>query len=80
MVWTVKKLVLAAKESPVCEVRPVSERFDVPCNINRLNPKGRREVGVTIYEDGTIERNDIALNLRVNMRPQDAARLFGLEP
>jgi len=79
-VWTVKKLVAAAKASPLCEVRPVSERFDVPCNINRLTKTGRRKEGVTIYEAGTIHRNDIRADLRINMRPQDAAKVLKLAP
>jgi len=77
--WTVKKLVRIAKETPNIEWRPVSQNFDVPCNLNRLTKAGKRKEGVTIYEDLTIHRNDVRLDLCTRMRPQDAARVLGLK-
>jgi hypothetical protein len=78
-VWTVKRLIAAASESPNLRVRRSNERFDLPCQINRVTPKGRVMEGVTIYEDHTIHRNDIPLDHCVGLRPQDAARLFKLQ-
>lgn len=82
-VWTVKRLIAAAEDSVNCEVRPVSLMSNMPCNINRVTwtRKGamKRREGVTIWEDGTIHRNDVEPHLCTKMRPQDAARVLKLE-
>jgi len=79
MVWTVKKVIAAAKRRSDIQHRPVSARYDYPCALVRVTKTGKVREGFNIYEDRSICRNDIDLHLVTKLRPADIAYLWKLE-